>query len=322
MSHSEAQASPSNDTSPPPHDMGMVGDELRCRRCDTPYPKTGYTDCVVPEPAIPLLKYVGGKRQLLPEIRKYMAPPGTYGRYFEPFVGGGAVFFDLYTHPDAGPVSRKAWLCDSNAELMTTYAGVRDNVDAVIRALREYAELHDTEHYYLVRAQQPKEPHLVAARMIYLNRTCYNGLYRVNKKGGFNVPIGRYTNPTICDEKNLRAVSRVLKSAELVTGDFEQVLSNAIEGDFVYCDPPYPPTSATSDFTSYTANGFNLADHERLVVCARRLKERGVRVLLSNADLPVVRKMYEGFEMRSVQANRAINSKGGKRGAVGELLIW
>ena len=268
-----------------------------------------------PVPAAPLLKWAGGKRQLLPEIRKNV--PAAFGRYFEPFVGGGAVFFDLFTESHV-----LAYLGDANAELIVTYSAVRDDVDGVITALRAHARQHSEEHFYAVRAQRVRAPSSVAARMIYLNRTCFNGLYRVNRRGEFNVPFGKYTNPTICDEDNLRACSRVLASAELVCADFASVVAVARKGDFAYFDPPYVPVSETGDFTSFTAAGFGPADQERLVQCARRLKETGVHVLLSNADLPAVRKIYAGFEMRRVEARRNINSKGGKRGDVGELLIW
>lgn len=270
--------------------------------------------------AKPLLKFLGGKRQLLPEIRRHV--PVSFGRYFEPFVGGGAVFFDLL------PVV--AQISDSNAELINTYEAVRDDVEAVILALSEHAREHSEEHYYAVRSQRPESQTAVAARMIYLNRTCFNGLYRVNRKGGFNVPFGRYDNPTICDADNLRACARALRGVAITWGDFEATLGRVgsdgerlpVRGDFVYCDPPYVPVNATSNFTSYTAVGFSMADQDRLASCARRLKGAGVHVLLSNADLPNVRKLYDGFEVRSVKARRNINSKGGKRGDVGELLIW
>ena len=273
---------------------------------------------VVPTPqtAGPFLKMPGGKRQLLPEIREHV--PATFGQYLEPFVGGGAVFFDLLASRSEVP----AYLGDANAELITTYTAVRDDVESVIAALRPHERQHSKEHYYTVRAQRPRSDAQIAARMIYLNRTCYNGIYRVNRQGGFNVPIGRYANPTVCDADNLRACARALAGAEITCADFASVMSVAERGDFVYCDPPYLPASKTGDFTSYTAAGFTLADHERLADCARRLKESGVHVLLSNADLPVVREIYGGFEVRVVKARRNINSNGGKRGDVGELLIW
>ncbi len=267
--------------------------------------------------AAPFLKWAGGKRQVLPEIRKHV--PEKFGRYFEPFVGGGAVFFDLFA---ADRIRSRGYLGDVNEELVTTYEAVRDHVDTVVSALRAHARHHSESYFYEERARRPVTGPHVAARMIYLNRTCYNGVYRVNKKGGFNVPIGRYVNPTVCDEDNLRACSEALEYAELVCGDFASVLATARSGDFAYFDPPYVPTSETADFTGFTAAGFKMSDHERLVECARRLKEQGVSVLLSNADLPAVRKLYKGFEIRRVEVRRNINSKGGKRDAVGELLIW
>jgi len=271
-----------------------------------------------PAYAVPFLKFAGGKRQLLPEIRKHV--PRIFGNYFEPFVGGGAVFFDLQA---AGRLTGKVWLGDVSKELVWTYKAVRDHVDDVIERLHIFKGKHSEAHYYRIREIGSNLPiRALAARMIYLNRTGFNGLYRLNKKGGFNVPFGRYENPTICDEENLRACARALKDVEVVAADFMLILSQVQRGDFVYMDPPYVPVSPTSNFTGYTAGGFNLADQERLVVCAKGLKKLGVKVLLSNADLPLVRNLYKGFEMRSIPARRNINSKGGKRGAVAELLIW
>jgi DNA adenine methylase len=264
--------------------------------------------------AAPFLKWVGGKRQLLPEIRKHV--PERFGRYFEPFVGGGAVFFDLYA---AGRIS-KAWLGDVNPRLMLTYAAVRDNVGALIELLLVHSRQHSEKHFYETRVDRPLPPIIGAARTIYLNKTCFNGLYRVNRKGEFNVPFGKYKNPNICDAENLRACSTALTRVSLNCVNFDAVA--ATFGDFVYFDPPYYPVNETSDFTGYTPGGFGAADQQRLAEHARGLKKLGVHVLLSNADLPPVRELYKGFEMRTVQAKRAINSKGGKRGSVGELLIW
>lgn len=268
--------------------------------------------------AAPPLKWAGGKRQLLPEIRKHV--PETFGRYFEPFLGGGAVFFDLHA---SGRIRSDAYLGDVNADLVTVYRIVRSDTDRLVAALRAHARKHSTEHYYAVRGQKVVSGTLTAAaRTIYLNRTCFNGLYRVNRKGEFNVPIGKYTNPTVCDEPNLRACARALEVAGVANEDFASVVVVARAGDFVYFDPPYLPVSETGNFTAFTAAGFGMHDQERLAACARRLKEGGVRVLLSNADLPAVRKIYDGFELRRVTARRNINSKGGGRGDVGELLIW
>lgn len=275
------------------------------------------TTIETPAAAEPFMKWVGGKRQILTDIRMHVPP--TFGRYFEPFLGGGAVFFDLHA---TGKVRQRCYLGDANRELVNAYEVVRDDTDKLVAALRDHAREHSRDHYYAVRSTRCATAVKDAAKTIYLNRTCYNGVYRVNKAGGFNVPIGRYTNPTICDEPNLRACAETLRNAELVAGDFATVLAYAREGDFCYLDPPYVPVSGTSDFTSFTAARFTMADQERLAACARRLKESGVHVLLSNADLPVVRELYAGFGLRRVEAKRAINSKGGKRGAVGELLIW
>ena len=266
--------------------------------------------------ARPTLKWAGGKRQLLPELRK--ALPAKWGHYYEPFIGGGALFFDLRASGWAGA----ATLGDANERLVRMYLGVRGDVDEVIRLLKKtrYAKAF----YLRERARNPDlfgDDAEIAAWFIYLNKTGFNGLYRVNRKGEFNVPFGRYDNPLICDEPNLRAASHALKKTKLVIGDFEKAVKSAEAGDLVYCDPPYVPVSATSDFTSYTKEKFGPVEQERLRDMALRLKRLGVHVILSNADVPFVRKLYKGFNIRSVSARRNINSKGGSRGAVGEVII-
>lgn len=263
--------------------------------------------------AKPFLKFAGGKTALLPEIRKRI--PDKFRQYVEPFVGGGAVFFALAA---SGKIKSKPILGDNNEELIETYCDVRLDVDTVIAGLKIHERKHSEEYYYKTRASHAVN---VAPRMIYLNKTGFNGLYRVNKKGEFNTPFGRYTNPTICDEENLRACAAALKNVEFFSGDFESTMEQAKKGDFCYCDPPYVPVSTTSNFTSYTRDGFTLDDQKRLADCARRLVKRGVHVLLSNSDTPLVRKLYKGFKLEKVEAPRRINSKGGKRGNVGELLI-
>jgi DNA adenine methylase len=267
--------------------------------------------------ARPFLKAVGGKTALLPEILPRL--PAKIGTYFEPFLGGGAVFFALA----AEKRFERAVLGDLNRERMETYSAIWLDVDAVIRELKKH--VYDEKRYYAVRAQSPVSLSVegAAARHIYLNRTCFNGLFRVNKKGVFNVPFGKYTNPTICDEENLRAVSAVLRktSATITALDFEKTVFAAKRGDAVYFDPPYAPASETANFTSYTAGGFGPADQERLRDVARKLIDRGVHVLLSNSDTPFVRELYKGFKLEEVQAPRRVNSKGSKRGNVGELLI-
>lgn len=260
--------------------------------------------------AAPFLKWAGSKRYLLPEILPRL--PTKINTYFEPFVGGGAVFFALA----ADKRFKHAVLGDSSEELVGTYYVLRDSVDDVVQQLKVHSRKHSEKYFYEVRAQ-PRS----AARMIYLNRTCFNGLYRVNRKGQFNVPFGRYTNPKICDEENLRAVSATLRSVGLLLGDFERSTIRARRGDAVYFDPPYAPVSETANFTAYTAGGFGPADQERLRDVAKKLIDRGVHVLLSNSDTPFVRKLYKGFKIEKVEAPRRVNSKGGKRGNVGELLI-
>ena len=270
----------------------------------------------------PILKWAGGKSGLLSEILPRL--PETFNDYYEPFLGGGAVFFAL---ADTGRFKR-AFLGESNAELMLTYQTLARKPEKVIEALRGLTAEHSEKFFYSVRGRQVADRILgvdvivLAARLIYLNKTCFNGLYRVNKKGEFNVPFGDYVNPPICDEEALRAAALVLKKdVDMGACDFEECVRTAKRGDAVYMDPPYVPLSSTSNFTAYSKSGFSLEDHERLRNCAEKLVARGVHVLLSNADTPFVRELYEGFLIEEVQARRAINSNGGKRGKVGELLI-
>lgn len=262
-------------------------------------------------PPKPFLKWVGGKRQLLEKIRQFCPP--KFGCYHEPFVGGGAVFFDL--------LPERACLSDANVRLMRTYQGVRGEVEAVIRLLSTYP--HDKDFFLDLRerAIDSAGDAEVAAWMLYLNRTAYNGLYRVNSKNRFNVPFGRYDNPKICDPANLRACSSALSAAELRTAGFDDVLDRAERGDFVYFDPPYVPLSRSSSFTSYTEQGFDAESQVRLRDVAATLKRRGVYVLLSNSASPTVLDLYKDFEIHHVKALRAVNSKISGRGHVVELLI-
>lgn len=265
--------------------------------------------------AHPFVKAVGGKTFLAPEILRRL--PAKINTYYEPFVGGGAIFFALA----AEGRFKRAVIGDANEELMIAYEAITVNVEAVIRALKEH--VYEEKHYYEVRAQKPRTMGSInrAARFIYLNKTCFNGLYRVNRKGEFNVPFGSYTNPTICDEENLRACSVALKRVTFTSLDFEKTVLVAKRGDAIYNDSPYVPVSVTANFTTYTAGGFSLSDQERLRDVAKSLDARGVHVLLSNADTPLVRKLYRGFKIESVQAPRRVNSKASRRGNVGELLI-
>jgi DNA adenine methylase len=266
--------------------------------------------------AQPFVKWAGGKRQIIHELISLV--PGTFGRYFEPFVGGGALFFELSA---LGRLSRPAILGDSNALLINAYSQLKISPDPVIRELGKLK--YDEKVFYDVREGFPMgSPVMRAAQLIYLNRACFNGLWRVNRKGKFNVPFGRYTNPTICDADNLRLVGKALRTVGLMAADFEKVAAQAVAGDFVYFDPPYWPKGGYADFTSYAKEPFGPPEQERLRDVARTLKARGVHVLLSNADMPEVRKLYaRGFKLKSIQAKRAINSKTSARGNTGELLI-
>ena len=270
--------------------------------------------------ARPFLKWAGGKRRVLPLLLD--KAPRSWNGFHEPFIGGGALFFAL-----AAQKPRPAgWghISDQNERLIRTYLSVRDHVEELIGLLKAHAEQHSKDYYYTVRARDiDRETDVeVAAWLIYLNRTGFNGLYRVNKKGGFNVPFGRYKNPTICDEPNLRACSAALQGVGIHCEGFDGVLDRAAKRDLVYFDPPYVPASKTSSFTAYTADGFNLNDQERLRDVARQLKQTGVQVMLSNADVPRVRKLYTpGFRKHAIEVKRAISANAKKRGAVGELII-
>jgi DNA adenine methylase len=265
--------------------------------------------------ARPFLKWAGGKGQLLPELIPRV--PSTFKRYFEPFVGGAAVFLALHSR---GLVD-DAVLGDVNPRLIDTYRAIRDDVEGVIAhlaGLRNEAAL-----YYAVRAQRHESlsPAEAAARIIFLNKTCYNGLFRENRQGQFNVPFGRYARPKICDPENLRAASRALRGVMLTAGGFERILASAKAGDFVYLDPPYHPLSRTASFTGYHEAGFGETEQRRLAVEFRRAAARGVHLMLSNSDTHLVRELYDGFLIEEVLAARAINSKSSGRGKISELVV-
>ncbi len=276
---------------------------------------------ILEEKPKPFVKWVGGKRQLLKQFRLLnLYPPVNFdpklNKYFEPFVGGGAVFFDL--------LPEKAELSDLNSELVTTYNVIKNNVDTLIESLRKHK--YEKEYYLKVRAKNPNELSdvEVASRFIYLNRTGFNGMYRVNSKGGFNVPFGRYNNPIICDEKNLRRVSKALQKVSINHQDYKEVLKNAKKGDFIYFDPPYYPISKTASFTSYTAESFLEDEQTELRNTFAELHKRGCFVMLSNSDTPFINKIYSEIssaKITKVEAVRAINSKGSKRGKITEVLV-
>lgn len=277
--------------------------------------------------ARPFLKWAGGKSQLLPEL--VTRSPRRIATYYEPFLGGGALFFALLADPERAP--QRAVLNDLNQELITTYEVVRDAPDQLIRRLArleaEYLAADEAGRaalYYDLRDQHRlQKPVEVAARLIFLNKTCYNGLFRVNRKGEFNVPFGRYKSPRILDRETLLAASKALQGAELRRMDFEEACADAGPDDFVYFDPPFHPLSATSNFTAYTQREFGRAEQIRLKRCIDDLTRRGVRAMLSNSPHLWVRGGYEfaGYEVAEVQARRAINSRGDGRGPIGELVV-
>ena len=265
----------------------------------------------------PFLKWAGGKTQLIDELDKHA--PCHFHCYHEPFIGGGALFFKFYRENKI----QKAFLSDLNTELIDAYTAVRDQVEAVIQILAGFP--HSESFYYELRAQDPwaMDGCIRTARMIYLNKTGYNGLYRVSKQGKFNVPFGRYKNPDYCDGVNLRAVSQALQNVELSSTSFEKVLDKAMPGDLVYFDPPYVPLSKTANFTAYQANGFTENDQVKLRDVSIELTLRGVKVMLSNSATEKVRKLYStpDFVIVEVQASRAINRNGQGRGKVAEFIV-
>jgi DNA adenine methylase len=263
--------------------------------------------------ASPFIKWAGGKKSLLSQFAPHFPPAGSYRRYFEPFVGSAAVFFHL--QPE------NSHLFDVNPRLIEVYEAVRDHVEDLIAVLKGHR--NEKDHFYAVRAQAENDlsPVERAARFIFLNKTCYNGLYRVNRQGQFNVPFGRYTNPKICDETGLRIASGALQAARLRVADFAILLDLVQAGDLIYFDPPYEPLSATSSFTSYTSGGFSSEDQRRLAAVYRELDRRGCLLMLSNSSAPLIFELYQDYRVHKISARRAINSKPGGRGQIVELLV-
>ena len=260
----------------------------------------------------PFLKWVGGKSKLIPQYQPYL--PQGYSAYHEPFLGGGALFFHL--------LPQRAVLSDINEELVNTYQCVRDRVDELIILLREHRDRHSRDYYYHIRGCGFNSRIERAARLIYLNKTCFNGLYRENASGLFNVPMGRYKNPRIFDPDLLKAAAIALKSASIQVDSFESILKRANTAqDFVYFDPPYAPISDTSKFTGYTRYPFLEKEQVSLRDVFIELSRRGVKVMLSNSDCPFIRDLYQGFNIHSIMAPRSINSKAQQRGAIPEVLI-
>ena len=262
----------------------------------------------------PFVKWAGGKGRLLHQMEKWFPP--HYNSYVEPFVGGGAVFFRL--------LPERATLGDLTEELMNVYQVIKDDVDSLMQSLDDHdGQKMDPDYYYEVRRWNPQDldPVAKAARTVFLNKTCYNGLYRVNSRGEFNVPFGTYENPKLYDSPNLRACRAALQGVRLVIGHYRTTLKHAMEGDFVYLDPPYHPISETANFTSYTKDSFSENDQKELAEAFSRLATKGCHVMLSNSATPLVEDLYSGYEIHTVKAQRPISSKAETRGEIKEFLV-
>lgn len=268
----------------------------------------------------PFMKWPGGKRRVLPEIRKYI--PENYDTYYEGFLGGGAVLLDL--------LPEKAVVSDVNVELIEGYQTIRDEKDKLITLLEDHASKNSLDYFLEVRAWDRAEDWLTSstqvertARMIYLNRTCFNGLYRVNSKNQFNAHFGHYKDPKVVDYENLDALSTWLKSADISFNHngYKENISKAGAGDFVYLDPPYIPVTDTAYFVSYTKNGFDMDDQIELRDTAADIDARGGYVLLSNSDTPQIRELYKDFHIETIRVTRAIGAGAKSRVAVGEVLV-
>ena len=280
-----------------------------------------YRQIAVSEPK-PFVKWVGGKRQLMQDLENNF--PKQFTTYHEPFLGGGAVMFNLLTKKSQLSCN----VSDFNSDLILAYVTIRDKLEKLIESLENHSKNYhknSTEYYYEVRKQEPKQQIEKVSRLLFLNKTCFNGLYRVNKKGQFNVPLGRYTNPNIVNKENLTAVSKILQSKKIKIScrDFEAVLGDAKKGDLVYFDPPYQPVSSTANFTSYTHRDFTEEDLERLAKLADQLHSKGCYVLLSNSNSKTVKDFFskKHWKISSINVNRAINSNAQKRTGHKEIII-
>ena len=269
----------------------------------------------------PLLKWAGGKRQLLAELGKRL--PDTWNTYYEPFIGGGAMLVYLYNQELLG----KAVVSDLNSELINLYTVVRKNPDKLIHAIAEEKFRNDEDAFKALKAEfnrltgSPGNNVERAALLIYLNKHGFNGLWRVNKKGKFNVPFGRHARRNLPSPDSLKKFSTMLQQVKLVNADFEKVIKPAKKGDFIYFDPPYHPVSKTASFTDYNSNGFGFKDQERLAKLCRKLDKKGVRFMLSNSKVPDVEELYKDFRVETVPAKRFINCNGERRTGAFEIIV-
>lgn len=268
----------------------------------------------------PFLKWAGGKKQLIEQYKPLF--PENFKRYGEPFVGGGAIYFHLW---NSQKLPAERYLFDNNEELINVYQVVRDDIENLILLLRSHKKNHHNDYYYRIRNLDRENTPLnsveKAARMIYLNKTCFNGLYRVNSRGHFNVPMGSYRNPQIFDEKQLRSASYALQHVKLEVRDFRSVVDFAQEKDFFYFDPPYHPVSTTSSFTQYTANDFTEKDQRDLALVFNVLTKKGCYCMLSNSCTSFILNLYQDFTIKLIDANRMINSDRNNRGRIKEIVV-
>ncbi|KKP38393.1 MAG: adenine methylase, DNA adenine methylase protein [Candidatus Peregrinibacteria bacterium GW2011_GWC2_33_13] len=264
---------------------------------------------------LPIVKWAGGKRQLIADLKNNL--PKKFNRYFEPFIGGGALFFNIQP--------KNAYISDINPELINLYQVIKNNAYELIEDLKQHKNTE--EYFYEIRNIDRNSKYKKwsdiqkASRFIYMNRTCFNGLYRVNSKGEFNVPYGKYSNPRILDEVNLLNCSQLFQNTEIRHSDFSEILNNVQKGDFVYFDPPYAPLNETSSFTSYTKEGFGEDMQVKLKELCDELDNMGVHFMLSNSDTKGINKLYKNYEIKKVFASRAINSVASKRGKISEVLV-
>lgn len=280
-------------------------------------PGTMTESCESPAPSAPFLKWAGGKGRMLSMLKGLLPSGVEVLRHVEPFAGSASLFFGLE--------ARRALLADVNDKLIGTYISVRDELSSVLAHLEELEARHSSRFFYDVRERFNRRLGACAAEraawFIYLNKTCFNGLYRVNRRGEFNVPFGRYARPRIVDRLRLESARARLQTIELRSASFEETLADVGAGDFVYLDPPYVGTSATANFTSYSRAGFGAAQHEALAALFNELDRRGARVMASNSDTPLVRALYREWPQHSVQVRRSVSCAIGNRGEAAELII-
>ncbi len=263
------------------------------------------------------IKWAGGKTQLLSQFETFF--PTHFNKYYEPFLGSGAVFFKIKNlYPE-----KEFLLSDNNSELINCYEIVKNDVEGLIELLKEHRLKHSKEYYYYQRNIDTTNLSKIesVARFIYLNKTCFNGLYRVNSKGKFNVPIGSYKNPSIFQEKDLIEAQKLLQGVTLKTMPFEKIINIAQKNDFIYLDPPYHPLSLTSSFTSYTSISFSENDQRRLAEVYRQLDKKGCLLMLSNSYSEFILELYDGYRIEQVSAKRMINCNGKNRGAIPEAVV-